>query len=487
MRHVMVDDDKDRFSALHGVFGTLWMRKSGSSRGINPSKAYFTQHKSAETGMLSDNALTIGDIFWLSVGCLPVVNGNIYCLENVDEVVANEKMRFRWPAIREEAVNQHSVQTAGQTGHFDINSDESSEFSENSEPDTPDDRLYGQAAPRILRRRRVRRGPVVYTYDSMTAHEGQSQTGPRTFRFSASNGRVEFLSEVANSLEATDTRGVVYSLEEVDFTNDAQKELDESIKSTYHPIDGAWVRLGKEMNRSQRTMDPIRTFLERESAHTIAKALLDIHMSADGYLMPCDRSSLCRATLCNAAQYLPHLMGRMANNIDNLLVPAKDQENTVIIFDNFLNMCLDFKPDRPFFQTLSELDSVLTTLTSPDLKSNTAIGIIMLTSAEFRDIIAQSARLIPQSKDKVVTLKLGKLSTLDIPSSMGVVQKFPIDQSVLFPDQKVRTEVVHHLLFAALKACLRSVFLETSLDSTPLFGAFLKIGETVHMGSDHRL
>lgn len=69
---------------------------------------------------------------------------------------------------------------------------------------------------------------------------------------------------------------------------------------------------------------------------------------------------------------------------------------------------------------------------------------------------------------------------------MGVVQKFPLDRSVLVPDQNDCTEVVqikyHHLLFAPLKACLRSVLLETSLDSTPLFEAFLEMGETVHMG-----
>lgn len=74
----------------------------------------------------------------------------------------------------------------------------------------------------------------------------------------------------------------------------------------------------------------------------------------------------------------------------------------------------------------------------------------------------QSARLIAQSKDRVVTLALGEFSTLNIPSSMGFVQKFPLSQSVLFPDQKICDEVVqikyHHLLIAALKACLRSVF-----------------------------
>lgn len=110
----------------------------------------------------------------------------------------------------------------------------------------------------------------------------------------------------------------------------------------------------------------------------------------------------------------------------------------------------------------------------------------MLTSAEFRDIIAQSARLIPQSKDKVVGLALGRFYTLNIPSSMGVVQKFHLDRNILSPEQNVCNEEVqikyHDLLFAALKACLRSALLETSLDSTDLFEAFLKMGETVQLG-----
>lgn len=84
-------------------------------------------------------------------------------------------------------------------------------------------------------------------------------------------------------------------------------------------------------------------------------------MSVDSYLMPCNKSSLCRATLCNAAQYPPYLVGRMANDLDNLFIRAEDQDKTVALFDKFLNICLDFKPDRAFFRTLSELDSVLAT------------------------------------------------------------------------------------------------------------------------------
>lgn len=89
----MIDDEEDHFEPLHGLFGTLWTRRSESSRDREPSKVYYTQHKITETGQLSENILTIGDLFWLSVGSLPGANGNIYCLENVEEVDVDEQKR----------------------------------------------------------------------------------------------------------------------------------------------------------------------------------------------------------------------------------------------------------------------------------------------------------------------------------------------------------------------------------------------------------
>ncbi|KAJ5355699.1 hypothetical protein N7517_010308 [Penicillium concentricum] len=468
-RHEIDDDDGDRFGALHGVFGTLWTA-STSYRQPNPSKAYYTQHKTAETGELSDNALSIGNLFWLSVGCIPIVNGNIYCLENVSEIV--DETHQQTPHEKEEIGLYVSDTVDRRNAHFEVDSDYETESSESSES---------------TRRRNARnkRHKANYVIPASERRNGRP-TDPRVFRFSTSTDRVEALHNVANSLEATNAHGVVCSLEEIEVPNNAKSELEESVRSTYHPINGSWVRLGRVSNSSRRTGKPILTFIERQSAHAISKALLDIPISVDGYLMPCNQSSLCRATLCNAAQSFPHLISRMANDLDSLSIPTADQDKTATLFNKFLNMCLDFKPDRMFFRTLSELDSVLSTFLSPNLKANTAIGVVMLTSAEFRDIIAQSARLIPQSKDKCVVLDLGQSPTLNIPSSMGVVQKFPLDLSVLCPDQQVRNELIeinyHQLLFAALKACLRSVVLETSLDSTPLFEAFLEMGETVQMG-----
>jgi hypothetical protein len=465
-RHEMIDDEEDRFSALHGLFGTLWTGSLFENQS-EPSKAYYTEHKITETGELSGNALTIGNLFWLSVGCLPMDNGNIYCLENVSEIVG-ETIPQAMPMERGDENAYITDSLGSRNAHFEVDTDSSSSSD-------------------FTRRRRIRdeRHRANYVIPTSVRKNGNPKD-PRVFRFSTSNDRVEALNSVANSLEATDARGVVYSLEEIELPSDAKKELDESVRSTYHPINGAWVRLGKDSNSSRRTEGAILTFIERQSAHIIAKALLDIPVSADGYLMPCNQSSLCRATLCNAAQSFPHLISRMANDLGSLFIPAEDQRKTVALFDKFLGMCHDFKPDRAFFHTLSELDSVLSTFVSPDLKANTAIGVIMLTSAEFRDLIAQSARLIPQSKDKVVVLEVSQLPTLNIPSSMGVVQKFPIDRSVICLDQHVSTEIIeikyHHLLFGALKACLRSVLLDTSLDSTPLFEAFMAMGEIVHMG-----
>ncbi|KAJ5177400.1 uncharacterized protein N7500_000099 [Penicillium coprophilum] len=57
---------------------------------MTASTVLYYEWRIAETGELPGNALAMGNPFWLSVGCIPMLNGNIYCLDDVGEIV-NEK------------------------------------------------------------------------------------------------------------------------------------------------------------------------------------------------------------------------------------------------------------------------------------------------------------------------------------------------------------------------------------------------------------
>ncbi|KXH27640.1 hypothetical protein CSAL01_04511 [Colletotrichum salicis] len=266
---------------------------------------------------------------------------------------------------------------------------------------------------------------------------------PRVFRFSDIKERREGLAKVASSLEKPEQRGSVYSLEDIEIPDDVAAHLKEFLGGTYHPISSTFIRLGEiEKNGGYDTSSPLA--LDRSSSQLLAKGLLDLSLSPEGYIVGFSRQSWCRATLCNAAQFLPHL------------------HESAMILDTILEQLSPLKP-----------------------KEMTAIGVVIITSAEFRDFLARAVRMIAESAGKSVRLDLGPASTLNIPAVMGNIQKYPVDLTQLFPGENISVEVVeigfHHMIFAALKACLRSTALETSPDSTPLFEAFLDMDDVVYM------
>jgi hypothetical protein len=457
----ITDDDGNIFNGLSGIIGTIWLPAQYNSSGAQ--KIYYTSHKPEEIGQLAVDSLTVGAMFWLSVGCLVSASGDVYCLENVDYLPLDldEEERDNSYTVG----RRSSAMTFGSGVHF----------AEGSNDDSEDD---------VGRFPRRASEFVVPVHRRIPRAKRSRQDVPRAFRFSAVNNRVEALESVANSLEGADQRGTVYSLDEVELPDDVGSLLKKASGSTYHRIDSTWVRLGTESTRNKNPDSPILTYLDRADAQILAKILLTMSLSPEGYLFGvATKSSLCRAMLCNAAQSLPHLLGRMAIDFEHLSVLADAEPNIVKEVDTFLEMCLNFKPDRAWFRTLYKLDMSIESLVMQDPSVNVAIGVVMLTSAEFRDIVARSARLIPESKDKTVMLDLGPTPGLKIPSIMGVVQRFPVDLGALFPGDDLTPGEVEisfsHLLFAALKACLRSAFLETILDSTPVFEAFLSMDKVI--------
>jgi hypothetical protein len=458
----IIDSESNRFKPLSGLFGTFWLLDTTPSHdtAMDKEKAYYIGHRSEETGELAVDSLSIDALFWLSVGCLPSRNGDIFSLDNVENLEVEEDSQDS--SNIHGHVRRGSIATLSPGVHFERDNSSNSD-----EDDYP------------------RRRPSQYVISgSHRPKDVQSRPGrPRGFRLSSVNDRVEALASVANSIEAEGDQATIYSLEELDLTEDICMELEESSGYTYLPIQSQWVRLGRE---SQNQGIHHLMFLERPAAQKLAQLLLDLPITPDGYLMNANRDSLCRATLCNAAQSLPHLLGRIINDIDSLGIPADSRDHIVTMLDSFLDKILTFTPNRPFFCSLYDIDCVLQTLIPIDPMVATAVGVLMLTSAEFRAIIVQSARLIQVSIDKTVDLAFGHRPLFKVPSVMGVTQEFPVDFEALFPAKDLALPIVkvkfQDIMFSALKACLKSAVLETSLDSGPLFEAFMNMSEKVYVG-----
>ncbi|KAH9240173.1 hypothetical protein K456DRAFT_1719498 [Colletotrichum gloeosporioides 23] len=422
-------------------------------------KVYYQHHITAEeSGSPISDILGIQTLFWLAVGCLPLSNVDLYSLENciiqqeVEETVGSRPF------------HQRTVSGATHRTHFE------------------DDGDYDLVDMSFVARRA---SSYAISTEPKRQERHMSPRDPRVFRFSSVKERVEELARVASSLEQPDQAGNVYSLEEVDVPDDVARQLKESLGGTYHPISSNFVRLGKAGTYEDYAKS-LPIFLERSSSQLLAKGLLDLPLSPEGYLVGFPKDSWCRTTLCNSAQLLPHLLTRICNDLDHLQVPESSKNDFIAIADKLLVLCLNYQPTRTFYQTIYSLDIILQELLPLNAKAMASVGVVTITSAEFRDFLTSVVRMIPESTGKSVTLDLGPASTLNVPSVMGVIQKYPVDITQIFPGENISIEAVeirfHHLIFAALKACLRSTVLETSLDSTPLFEAFLQMNEVVHMG-----
>ncbi|GAB1312576.1 hypothetical protein MFIFM68171_02786 [Madurella fahalii] len=278
----MYDDDRHAFKPLHGIIGTIWLPQTLDD-GSEP-KVYYTQHLREQMGDVSTDVLTVGAMFWLSVGCLPALSGDVYCLGNV-EYVHVEAEEPPGPRPSSTPGHQHMramSQDTTRLTHFET--EESS-----SDDDSSVDHV---------------RMPSHFVHSQVETLQKPSQRKigvPRAFQFSTVSERVEELVSVANSLEGAD-HSTAYSLEEVELSEEATQVLTEAAGSTFHSIDSEFIRLGKDraLTDNSRTADSAPSFIRRSAGQTLASVLLSLPLSPDGYLMSADRSSLCRGMLSNA-------------------------------------------------------------------------------------------------------------------------------------------------------------------------------------------
>jgi hypothetical protein len=125
------------------------------------------------------------------------------------------------------------------------------------------------------------------------------------------------------------------------------------------------------------------TYLQHSCAQTLTKALLDLDLAADGYVLRIDKQSPYQRLLCNAAKPLYHLFGRVVNDANSFdIEPASARELTEK-GDNFWDAMASFKPTRAFFRKFYAFDDCLSRLHGPDNSACTAVGAAMINNAEF--------------------------------------------------------------------------------------------------------
>jgi hypothetical protein len=144
-----------------------------------------------------------------------------------------------------------------------------------------------------------------------------------------------------------------------------------------------------------------------------------------------------------------------------------------------------FQYTGAFIDKIYERDMMLQRALPLDQKIVDAIGVLTISSEEFRDLINLSIGRIPQSIEEVVQLGLHNPSII-MKAVLGAERRFPVDLPPLFPNHVASQTAVDvsftNLILIVLKASVRSAFLRTSLDSLPLFGQVTKKDDIDHIG-----
>lgn len=146
----------------------------------------------------------------------------------------------------------------------------------------------------------------------------------------------------------------------------------------------------------------------------------------------------------------------------------------------------DFEYSRSFSLHIWALDMLLESCIDPCDLVQVSVQLVTLTSPEFRDILSQSVRMLGEFINVKVHLDVDNAS-LNVPAMLGIIQKFPVDRGLLSETaggalpSGLLDILYTELVLLSLKATVRSAFLETSLDSTPLFERVMAMSEVIYV------
>lgn len=463
------DNSKLKIFGLIGELRVSLGRYSATlKRRTGRALIFFSAHEPREVGDLGREAYRVDQLFWLSVGSLPMGDGRVLSLEDPQPVQAAEDSESE--ASSDNQVMGWEAMNKSPAVHFDIQHDRAQ-----------------------YRRRRPEQSTAVSPMFILTPsgadplEDGGEPMrrlwdGPRMFRMAATEARAETLLSIAEIVGAEDESVKTFSLEEVPVQEKDVSALKTDAHRTYVPHDRPWVRLttAEEFGSASSAW-----FLGREDAQLLARALLELPVCAQGALMYRSTTSGCRRLLVGASEILPRLLARIGNELTILALEPRESQQLGSCMWNMMTCMTPFKYTRMFSLALFELDHRLDAICQDELVVQMAVQAVTLTNPEFRDLISQSTRNIKDCMPSSLILDL-ESSTLNVVSVMGMVQKFPVDIDVLIDnpamiDRTANKRIPYrNAILLVLKASLKSAYLQTSVDSQPLYQMVLEIDEIAH-------
>ncbi|QGA21755.1 hypothetical protein EYB26_009466 [Talaromyces marneffei] len=258
-----------------------------------------------------------------------------------------------------------------------------------------------------------------------------------------------------------------------------RQELRELADQTYVPAAAHWVRLKNAL--ASYNSPRVEYFIRREDAQRIAYSLLDLSWHPEGYLIPGAAKENERASmmdlLCSISERTRPFVIRLKEGVSALELSSRDEKAFLDATEPVIRRAVSSPTRRALLQPLFAFDEFLRKLQHDRAEVQQMVGILMLTNAEFAELVYQSARHMTSLSQARVEIDL-RTGVLTVPSAFGTVQTFEIDVHILYRaslqlGSQEKISVKHSdILKAALHAYLRSLMLTSCYDAEPLIACF---------------
>jgi hypothetical protein len=454
------DDDPGGRSIFPTRYGTTQLWDLVGSLSFSPgANVEFKAHEKPHVGVLSSEPLQPDGLFWLAVGCIPMRDGRVLSLENVQFLGISDPDREEYDP--DEAPDMHLPH------HPHVQFDD-----------------YDPPPPRPPTLPHVPHALYVHPDEGRAGLMGSTTPlGPRKFRFAATDERVESLAGIAEALGADTQDTKALTLHELIPTEVEVPLLAKDAGRTYVPSERDWMRLGSSKGFKGPSW---YWFLVRSDAQLLARALLQLPLCAHGHLISRPSDSACREFLIGAAPALPRLLTNTIMNLDLFDVDDRYKDDFATSMRRLLHYIKGDKSKRTLASALYDVDTILGKLIPESDNISMILQILTLTNAESRENIGQSVRRFEECRRATITVDTVG-SMVRMLAFFGVVQQFPFDMDSIVDeqlplDQRLEVEVPYsHLLLIVLKATVRSAVLMTSLDSFPLLEQVSNLPDVVNM------
>jgi hypothetical protein len=449
---LIIDDDKagrgegrDSYGSmpstgkLYGITGSIRWKRSLNPNEVAMDEVFFTPHALEVRQKLLPDTLRTSTLFWLSLGCLPGDNARVYELHRYVE-------QFHTVLPRDEGSSGNSLRSVvSYRQHTPV-------------PSTPSEvgsiqviALSPPPKPHAFYHF-VRRGPLAQ----------QGIYGPWMDSMGAEMSHL-------------------WSIQKIPEPEHADTIVEQSERE-----EGSWYQLSEGEREDA-------CYIWKWDVHYLALALIKLDLSPKGFLFnqkndiynflpkrPTEiASSLLDWAVANAASLG---IGQDSDKFEDM------RKHWSVLAGGHLDEGQSFSRGRA--KLCYDVDSILSQrqYETPIFVRN-VIGVLALTSEKFQTSIEETSRAHYDAHRWQI--EIDKANDTARTSRNDIVWvTHSISYSDVFPDSSQQTTPSHtysnhaEIMLAALKACLRSVTFENTIDSLPLIDLVKDMGEIVHVSSD---